>query len=143
MKNSAASGEPGGAGGSGRSGAKKETEPEKKEEEAAKEDAKADEGKGGDKGEGEGKKEGGDKQGDKKDGKEAGEGDAKKIKVLEDVPIVLPPVAQSWADLFYRVGFWILLCMVLIMSICWYWNVRYLRRLLAQYKPLRPVRVRT
>ena len=42
-----------------------------------------------------------------------------------------PPGQASWLDQFYRIGFWILLLIILVMACCWYWNVRTLNRLIA------------
>ena len=147
MKDSAASGEPGGGGGGGGSGDKKELELEKKVEESGKEPSdegakkdESEEGKGDGDGKGEGKeekKEGGDKKGDKG----SGEADAEEVKLVEAEPVTIPVIQRTLADLFYRIGFWILLCLVLVMAICWYSNVRYLRRLLAHYEPSRPMHV--
>ncbi|MCU0962771.1 MAG: hypothetical protein MUF48_21955, partial [Pirellulaceae bacterium] len=43
-------------------------------------------------------------------------------------------VPPNRLDLFYRVGFWVLFVLLLLMATAWYWQVRHLRRLLATYQ---------
>ena len=96
------------------------------------------EGKGGEKdgaGEGEGDKKEEEEEkaeGDKEDDKG---GDKKLLPrvdlALPEAEVPNPPARTKFSDWFYRMAFWILLVLVILMGLGWFWHVRYLRSLLA------------
>ncbi len=118
---SAKSDEKGGPAEAGDGGAKKD---EGKKDEEPKADKGDDEGAGEGKGEGDGEGDG--KKEDAQDADSNGE-------LLQIPGVRIAPTQRSWADLVYRMAVWVLLMMMLVMTVCWYYHVRYLRRLLAQY----------
>jgi hypothetical protein len=115
-----------------------ETGKEPPADEAKPEETKPDEGKGEGTGDGKDAKNGGGEDGDKSEDRKRGDS---QIDLTSTLAVQIAEGEKSLADLLYRVGFWILLFVVLVMSGCWYWNVRYLRRVLAQYKPPRPLKI--
>lgn len=97
-------------------------------------------GKGGEKegaGEGDGKKkkqpEVDEEAGDDGSDKDASEKLRRKFApALEQVEEQRAPVQPRFSDWFFRVAFFVLLLLVLLMALGWFWHVRYLRGLLAQ-----------
>ncbi len=49
------------------------------------------------------------------------------------------PAPWTFADWFYRIAFWILLILIVVILVCWYLHVRYYKRLLAQYRRTLPL----
>lgn len=98
--------------------------------------------KGGDKeGDGEGEGDGEKKNqpavdedaGDDAADKEASEKSRRKfVPALEQAEEQRAPVQSRFSDWFFRVAFFVLLLLVLLMALGWFWHVRYLRGLLAQ-----------
>lgn len=108
---------------------------------------------GGQEGEGMGDGEG-DGQEEKEDELLAPEEDMEKLEMeheeleprkrvpVEVLSVPLNVSELSWRDKFYQIGFWLLLVMVVVISCCWYWNVRALKRELARYRQSNPLPVR-
>jgi hypothetical protein len=51
---------------------------------------------------------------------------------MEEVDEQRAPVQSRFSDWFFRVAFFVLLLLVVLMALGWFWHVRYLRGLLAQ-----------
>ncbi len=73
----------------------------------------------------------GEKNGSADDGEAAESRDARRI------PLDLS--RRTLADWFFRIAFWVLLMLLLVMAVCWYLQVRYYKRLLAQYRRTLPL----
>ncbi|MHB8952324.1 MAG: hypothetical protein ACYC4U_05040 [Pirellulaceae bacterium] len=123
-------------GGQDETGSGKEEAEDESSEESADEESEAE----GAKGEDEGKKKtkeaegGGKKKGSKQDGKRK---ESASVSAAQRIP-----TERDMADLLFHIAFWTLLILVLLMATCWYYHVRYLRRLLTQYRRTSPLSIR-
>ncbi len=71
--------------------------------------------------------------GDDATDEEAGEKSRRKFApASEQVEEQRAPVRPRFSDWFFRIAFFVLLLLVVLMALGWFWHVRYLRGLLAQ-----------